>query len=156
MAEPKESHAFALVVTDLVNPYYTALCAGAEQEAARLGYTLQVYTTTSGRQQVLNSLLERRADGVILVGGFIEDSDASLPPAQQQETRQTIREMMQKLKQTMPLVTIGPVIEGFSCVNITSDLSLSIRKSINHLVALGHRRISFIGGSASVRSATIR
>jgi len=56
----------------------------------------------------------------------------------------------------MPLVTIGPPIEGISCVNITSDLGLSVRKSIAHLTTLGHKRIAFIGGSPIVRSATLR
>ena len=151
-----ETRTFALVVTDLANPYYTSLCAGAEAEAQRLGYSLQVYCTSSGRQAVLNRLLERKVDGAILVGGFIEDNDASLPAAAQEEARVQHLINMQKLQQVMPLVTIGPPIEGLSCVNITSDLSLSVRKSITHLTALGHRRIAFIGGSPSVRSATIR
>lgn len=70
-AEPSEACSLALVVTDLVNPYYTTLCAGAEAEAARLGYTLQVYSLTAGRLNVLFRLLEHRHDGAILVGGFI-------------------------------------------------------------------------------------
>lgn len=154
--DKKESRTLALVVTDLVNPYYTALCAGAESEAARQGYSLQIYCTTSGRQNVLSRLLEQRPDGAILVGGFIEDSDATLPLTAQQEARATIRQNVLRLQQAMPLVTIGPPIEGISCVNITSDLGLSVRKSIAHLTALGHRRIAFIGGSANVRSASLR
>ena len=154
--EKRETRTFALVVTDLVNPYYTALCAGAEAEAARLGYSLQVYCTTGGRQNVLSRLLQHPVDGAVLVGGFIEDSDASFPPSDHQEVRDAILKSSLTLHKAMPLVTIGPPIEGLSCVNITSDLSLSIRKSISHLNTLGHRRIAFIGGSASVRSATIR
>jgi DNA-binding LacI/PurR family transcriptional regulator len=56
----------------------------------------------------------------------------------------------------MPIVTIGPRVEGVSCVNITSDLSLSVRKSLAHLVTLGHRRICFIGGAGGMRSPSAR
>lgn len=150
-----ETRTFALVVTDLVNPYYTTLCAGAEEEASRLGYSLQVYCTTDGRQNVLSRLLESRMDGAILVGGFIEDSDASSSAAPA-DSRSTTLQNVLRLQQAMPLVTIGPPIEGVSCVNITSDLGLSVRKSITHLTALGHQRIAFIGGSPTVKSATLR
>ena len=64
--------------------------------------------------------------------------------------------LLQAIGQAMPIVTIGPRVEGVNCVNITSDLSLSVRKSITHLYALGHRRISFIGGSGGVRSSSAR
>lgn len=155
-AQRPELRTFALVVTDLANPYYTALCAGAEAEASRLGYNLQVYCTADGRPNVLSRLLASGVDGAILVGGFIEDSDASLPAALQQESRDIMLQNMLRLQQVMPLVTIGPPIEGLDCVNITSDLGLSVRKSITHLTSLGHRRIAFIGGSPSVRSASMR
>ena len=61
-----------------------------------------------------------------------------------------------RISQRLPIVTIGPRVEGVNCVNITSDLSLSVRKSISHLVALGHRRISFIGGVGGMRSSNAR
>lgn len=106
----RETRSFALVVTDLINPYYTALSAGAEAEASRLGYNLQVYCTTDGRQNVLSRLLESRMDGAVLVGGFIEDSDATLPQAAQLEATALVRQNMLRLQQAMPLVTIGPPI----------------------------------------------
>lgn len=152
----KETGTFALVITDLVNPYYTALCAGAEEEAARRGYTLQVYCTTGGRQNVMNRLLERRVDGAVLVGGFIEDIDLSLSAAAREAAHEEHLRNMQRLQKVMPIVTIGPPLKGLQCVNITSDLGLSVRKSLNHLTALGHRRIAFIGGHANVLSASIR
>lgn len=152
----RDTHTFALVVTDLVNPYYTALSAGAEAEASRLGYSLQVYCTTDGRQNVLSRLLESRMDGAVVVGGFIEDSESTPSQPVHPEAMSIIRQNMLRLQQAMPLVTIGPPIEGLNCANITSDLSLSVRKSITHLTSLGHQRIAFIGGSPTVRSATIR
>lgn len=151
-----EARTLALVVTDLSNPYYTALCAGAEAEAARRGCSLQVYCTAVSGQDVLSRMLRQRLDGAILVGGFIENGGGSSISASPEESREVIRRNVAKLQQAMPLVTIGPPIEGISCVNITSDLGLSVRKSITHLTVLGHRRIAFIGGSPSMLSASLR
>ncbi|MGN1367421.1 MAG: LacI family DNA-binding transcriptional regulator [Aristaeellaceae bacterium] len=152
----EKTRTLALVVTDLKNPYYTALCAGAEAEAARLGYGLQVYCTAASGKDLLSRLLKHRLDGAILVGGFIEDSEHAPASPSPEASREAIRQNVLRLQQAMPLVTIGPPIEGVSCVNISSDLGLSVRKSITHLTVLGHRRIAFIGGSTSMLSATLR
>lgn len=95
-------------------------------------------------------------DGAILVGGFIEDCDAGSSPHAQEDSKAVFLQNMLRLQQAMPLVTIGPPIAGLNCINITSDLGLSVRKSITHLTSLGHRRIAFIGGSPTVKSATLR
>ena len=139
---------FALVVSDLTNPYYAALTQGALEEAARSGYVLQLYNTALESEpdtHLIARLLEQRLDGAVLVGGIVDSSGSE----------EALERLMQ-LQKAMPLVTIGPHIEGLACINITSDLSISVRKSIAHLTALGHRRIAFIGGSARVTSATIR
>ena len=83
--------------------------------------------------------------GAVLVGAPME-----------QGSTDEIRRRLNRIAQRMPIVTIGPRVEGVSCVNITSDLSVSVRKSIAHLVALGHRRIAFIGGSGGMRSSSAR
>lgn len=144
----QSTRTLALVVSDVTNPYYAALVKGASEEAARSGYVLQLYTTSLDappEEKLFAQLLEQRLDGAVLVGAILEtsDTDAAL-------------ENLLRLQRAMPLVTIGPRIEGLSCVNITSDLSISVRKSIAHLTALGHRRIAFIGGNAGNRSASIR
>ena len=64
--------------------------------------------------------------------------------------------LLMRLRQEMPLAIIGPRIEGLDCLNITSDLSLSVRKSIAHLLSMGHERIAFISGSSNIRSASVR
>ena len=117
------------------------------KEARRNGYTLQMYTVplrSGNAEPVLSRLMEQKLDGAVLVGGVVE---SGAPQA---------LECLLRLQQAMPLVTIGPRIEGLTSINITSDLSVSVRKSLTHLYALGHRRIAFIGGSSSIRSASVR
>ena len=147
-AEGAQGRALALVLSDLTNPYYSMLCAGAEQAARQAGRPLIVYQPQPGRRgedTVAEDVLELGACGAVLVGMPVEWGDT-----------EEIRARLVAIARQIPIVTIGPRVEGVSCVNITSDLSLSVRKSIAHLVALGHRRIAFIGGSGGLRSPSAR
>lgn len=137
----------AMVISELSNPYFAAMAAGAEKEARRNGYALQICTVNlknGSAESVIDRIIEQRPEGAVLVGGIIDNREAcSL-------------ESLLRLQHAMPLVTIGPRIDELRSINITSDLSLSVRKSISHLCALGHRRIAFIGGTSDVRSSSIR
>ena len=119
--------------------------------AARLagaGWPLIVFQPELGRRAedtIAEEVLELRVSGAVLVGLPVEAG-----------TTKEIRRRLCKIAQSIPIVTIGPRVEGVNCVNITSDLSVSVLESISHLVALGHRRIAFIGGSGGLRSPSAR
>ena len=137
----------ALVLSELTNPYFASMAAGAEKEARRNGFSLQVYTVNlknGDAGSVIDRLIEQRPEGAVLVGGIVDNREACS------------MDNLLRLQRAMPLVTIGPRIDELRSTNITSDLSLSVRKSISHLHALGHRRIAFIGGTSDVRSSSIR
>lgn len=147
-SEAAPDHALALVISDLTNPYYGMLCAGAEEAARRAGWPLIVCQPEFGRgveETAVESVTGLPVSGAVVVGAAMEQGDAGV-----------IRRRLCRIAQRMPIVTIGPRVEGVRCVNITSDLSLSVRKSLAHLVTLGHRRISFIGGSGGMRSSSTR
>ncbi len=147
-SEAGEEHALALVISDLTNPYYGMLCAGAEVAARRAGWPLIVVQpefAQGGEDTAVERINSLPVCGAVLVGAAMEQGDA-----------EEIRRRLCRIARRMPIVTIGPRVEGVSCVNITSDLSLSVRKSLAHLVTLGHRRISFIGGSGGMRSSSAR
>ncbi len=146
--EADVSRSLALVISDLTNPYYASLCAGAEEAARRAGWSLVVYQTALTGwtdPNIAERVLAMPVQGAVLVGSAVESGEA-----------EAIRQRLCRIAQKVPIVTIGPKVEGVSCVNITSDLSVSVRKSIAHLYALGHRRISFIGGSGGIRSSSAR
>ena len=147
-AEPAPERSLALVISDLTNPYYAMLCAGAEQEARRAGWALIVCQPEFSRgaeETGIEGVTGLPVCGAVLVGSAMEQGSA-----------EEIRRRLCRIAQRMPIVTIGPRVEGVSCVNLTSDLSLSVRKSLAHLVTLGHRRIAFIGGSGGMRSSSAR
>ena len=144
----QQGKALALVVSGLDNPYYAALCSGAMEEALKNGYALQLYANdleSASSEELVQRVLSHRPRGAVLVGSMVENG-----------TPERILENLQRLQREMPVVAICPRIEGLSCVNIASDPSLSTRKSIAHLVNLGHRRIAFIGGHRDVRFSSAR
>ncbi len=141
-------NALALIISDLTNPYYGMLCAGAEQAARRAGRPLivcQPEFSGGNEDKAVDSVVRLPVAGAVVVGAAMEQGGLD-----------DIRKRLCRIAQRMPIVTIGPRVEGVSCVNITSDLSLSVRKSLAHLVTLGHRRVAFIGGSGGMRSSSTR
>lgn len=147
LPEGGREQALALIISDLTNPYYGMLCAGAEQASRRAGRPLIVCQPEFGgsEEAALDSVARLPVAGAVVVGAAMEQGDLD-----------AIRKRLCRIAQRVPIVTIGPRVEGVSCVNITSDLSLSVRKSLAHLVTLGHRRIAFIGGSGGMRSSSTR
>ena len=146
--EARPNHALALVISDLTNPYYSQLCAGAELAARKAGWPLIVVQpefSLGTEENAVESVVSLPVSGAVVVGAAMEQGDTD-----------TIRNRLCRIARQMPIVTIGPRVEGVSCVNITSDLSLSVRKSLAHLVTLGHERIAFIGGSGGMRSSSTR
>ena len=68
--EKKNHQRLALVVSELTNPYFAALAAGAEKEARRNGYTLQMYTVplrSGNARPVIDRLIEQKLEGAVLV-----------------------------------------------------------------------------------------
>ncbi len=138
-----ERKTLGLVVGDMNNPYCAELCRGAEEEAARYGYSLELYihpTESVSNEMMIRRILEHHPAGVAITGGLVEDG----PP-------ERILSNLSRLQREMPVVTIGPPLEGTPCINIYSDAGACIRKSTTHLINLGHRNIAFIGGSPDVR-----
>lgn len=147
-ATKNERRSLGLVVGDMNNPYCSALVRGAEEEAARYGYALELYihpTDSVSNEMMIRRILEHRPAGIALTGGLVEDG----PP-------ERILRNLDRLQKEMQVVTIGPPLEGTPCINIYSDARECIRKSTTHLINLGHRNIAFIGGSPEVRLSDSR
>ena len=144
--QEKRTGTLALVIGDFDNPYCSMLMRGAELEATRHGYALEVFCHTPGtitNDQMIRRLLEHRPDGVALTGGLVEDGPAEV-----------ILDNLKRLHHAMPVVTIGPLIEGMSSINIASDSFEGVRKVMTHLTNLGHRRESAQGSLDKLEEET--
>ncbi len=138
----------AMVLSPQTSPYYALMCQGATAEAARSGFRPVVLSYPDGTncEAVTNDLLDMQPDGALLAGFAVESAFS----------QDTTRSCLQRIQQAMPLVAIGPPIDGIECARLSSDPSQCVRKSMAHLAMLGHRKIAFVGGDRSARFSVIR
>ncbi len=76
----------------------------------------------------LETLLRRRVDGLIVIGGQISDAD------------------LQDLAKRLPLVMISRLLEGFEKQCFSIDNEQAAFDATGYLMQLGHRRIAHISG----------
>ena len=138
----------AAILSSQTSPYYAAMCEGITAEAARNGYKLLIlsYPEGTGCETMTEDLLDLQPAGALLAGFAVESSGS----------QDVTRSCLQRIQQAMPLVAIGPPIEGIECARLTSDPSQCVRKAMAHLAMLGHRRIAFLGGDRGMRFSVIR
>ncbi|MDL2317999.1 LacI family transcriptional regulator [Eubacteriales bacterium OttesenSCG-928-A19] len=140
----KSSRTLGVIMPDIKHPYYASIFSSAQEEANRSGYAVQIYRLAYNAMitdDFVDQLIERRLDGVLLAGGFIESTNPNDLPR-----------VLTRLQQYMPIVTICPPIPGLVCINIYTDLAAGMRKAVRHLAALGHERVAFIGATKETRS----
>ncbi len=123
--------AIVALVPNLGNPFFARILSGMGQELGAAGYDLLVGDTmeAGGRHRALRRFLDpSRADGIILLDGQVTPADlAALPNAP-------------------PLVMACEWIEGADLPRVVLDNQRGTELATEHLLALGHRRIAFIGG----------
>ncbi|MEU1756141.1 LacI family DNA-binding transcriptional regulator [Micromonospora matsumotoense] len=120
----------ALAIPELTNPYFAELADVAIREAAGLGYTLLMENTAAERGAeltLLDGAQRHLVDGLILSPVAIG------------------REEVLARRARMPLVLIGEGVYDVPYDHVAIDNVAASRTATAHLVALGRRRIAFIG-----------
>lgn len=124
-------HAVAIVIPSTARWFYTTVIEGVDSVLRREGYDtflVILAATATGRERLFhNALLRKRADAVIALGiDFTADE------------RDELRTV------DMPAVIVGAPVRGVRSVGI--DDLVAGRTAMEHLLALGHRRIGHVGG----------
>ncbi|SBT65865.1 transcriptional regulator, LacI family [Micromonospora sediminicola] len=120
----------ALAIPELTNPYFAELADVAIREAAGLGYTLLMENTAGERTEeltLLDGAQRHIIDGLILSPVAIGRNEVLGRRAQ------------------LPLVLIGEGVYDVPYDHIAIDNVAASRTATAHLVALGRRRIAFVG-----------
>ena len=122
------SHMLALLMPDITNPHNFGLIRGAEAQARAAGYTLILgHTQESADLERSNAdRLESVVDGMILASSRLADDD--------------LRELGARTR----VVLFNRELAGFPCV--VTDAADGARQIVQHLAALGHRSIAYLGG----------
>src|SRR5690349_10393542 len=120
-----------LVIEDLANPFYSLLSAAVEREARVHRYQLITASAEGSpirQREVLDGLVARRVDGIVIVPA---DEEATTGP--------TLR------RAGIPVVYVDRPVRDADADIIVGDNAGGIRSAVEHLVARGHRHISFLG-----------
>ncbi len=127
----KKTMTIGIVIPDISNPYYAEIVRGIQDTADNAGYAVILQNTDRKKDRILRYvylLREKLADGVIFSGGAIH-----FP-----ELLAALGELRERV------VVIGRYDTDLPAVRV--DNEGGALQATEHLAALGHRRIAFIGG----------
>jgi LacI family transcriptional regulator len=130
----RESRILGVIVPNVINPFFAELTRGIEEQGRRSGYAVFLCNSDDDPQleaSYWQTLMEHRADGLLLVSTSIN--------------------AMTKLKTAMlqnhvPIVMIDQAIEQLPADVVRLDNEAGARLAVEHLLALGHRRIACLSG----------
>jgi DNA-binding LacI/PurR family transcriptional regulator len=127
-----------LVVPDLANPFFPSVVKGVQARARQSDVAVFLADTDEDavEEVVLVRALAKQVDGLILCSPRASEEDLV---AVAQETN---------------VVLVNRLVEGVPAV--TFDNEGGMRQAVAHLVALGHRRIAWVGGPKTSWSSAHR
>ena len=137
-----KSRIFGLIVSEITNPFFPEIVAVFERIAVEHGYEILLTSTVHDPRLMASSvrrMIERRVDGVAVMTFGMEE---------------LLLEDLKLRRVPLVFVDVGPALPRIS--NIRIDYLHGIRQAIQHLAALRHKRIGFIAGPLSLKSAVAR
>ncbi|HVT96548.1 MAG TPA: LacI family DNA-binding transcriptional regulator [Acidobacteriaceae bacterium] len=136
------SRLLGLIVSEITNPFFPELIQGFEEVAVENGYEILIGSTNyepDRMQRCIRRMVERNAEGVAVMTFGIEQ------PLLDQLTDRNV---------PLVFVDVAPNRPGMSVLKV--DYHHGIRQGVQHLAALGHRRIAFVSGPLRLHSAQSR
>jgi len=138
----KRTHTIGIIISDILNPFYTAIVRGIEDVTHKGGYNVMLCNTDEDPEKeklYIQVLLEKRIDGLAISTAF---QDGAHP-------------FLAQLRM-IPLVNIVRKIKGLAADAVVGDNIGGAYKAIEHLIKLGHRRIGIISGPSGLSSGAER
>ena len=128
-----ETHTVGVVVTTIADPFVVQIVDGIEDAAQEAGYSVFLSASHSDPEReisVVETFRQRRVDAVIVtssrVGALYSD---------------ILRDF------GAPIVLINNMQEGKYLFSVAADDVSGAQMAVEHLLALGHRRIGYIGSA---------
>ena len=138
----RQTSMLALLVTDIVNSFWTTIARGVEDEASAHGFVVLLCNTDEDpakEERYVDMLLRRRVDGLL-----IGPTTMSAP-------------MLRRLAAGgVPFVLLDRTVEGIEADVVRSDSRGGAARLTEHLLATGYRRIAYIGSPLAMSTGTDR
>jgi DNA-binding LacI/PurR family transcriptional regulator len=126
------SYSIGLIVPDITNPFFTNIARGVEDVANTYNYSLILGNTDEDpekEKKYLHLLESKQADGLIIA-----------------VTARSHEYLQRLLLRDLALVSIDRSLFDLGIDTVMVDNKEGARAAIEHLIALGHRRIGFVTG----------
>jgi LacI family transcriptional regulator len=136
------SRILGLVISDIGNPFFTAVVRGVEDVAQRHGYSLVLSNTDEDPDREAASL-----------GVMAAERAAGLIIATTNENGTALRRFADM---GMAIVAIDRHIADLPTDSVVVDNESASHEAVTHLVRLGHRRVAIVGGPSDADTARER
>jgi DNA-binding LacI/PurR family transcriptional regulator len=136
------SRLFGIIVENITNPFFPELIQSFEEIAVAHGYEILVSSSNSDPAVLttcVRRMLERKVEGVAVMT-FGEEE-----PVLNQLSFHDVPMVLAEFKLSEPKTS-----------TIVLDYTTGIRAAVDHLAALGHRKIGFLAGPHKLHSAITR
>lgn len=138
----RRSHALGVVLSSIDDPFFSEILHGMEEVIQSSGYSLFIAAAhrDPGRErEIVEAMVEHRADGVIICSTSFSE----------ERSRQFLR-------YGVPIVVVNnQAVEDFRYSIYHDDID-GMRQVTRHLIELEHKRIAYLGNSASGRTTMDR
>lgn len=137
-----QTRTLGLVISDVLNPYFTELARSVEVEARLLGYSVIIGNADERpdlQDHHVRTLLDRRIDGLL-----VSPTDGCSPL------------MADAARAGTPMVFVDRWIADTDVPVVRSDGRGAVRDLVAHLYGLGHRRLAIIAGPAATTTGRER
>ncbi|TML10694.1 MAG: LacI family transcriptional regulator, partial [Actinobacteria bacterium] len=121
----------AVIVPDVANPFFTLIVRAAEEVARRADYRVILCDTRADlavEQDVVGEMLAHRVEGIVIA----PVSERSRPHLRRLD------------RFGIPFVLIDRTVDGVDADAVLGDNRGGATQLVEHLIALGHRRIGMI------------
>ncbi|WP_299520747.1 LacI family DNA-binding transcriptional regulator [uncultured Serinicoccus sp.] len=125
---PARSRVIALAVSDITNPFYFGIIRGAEKAAADNDFSLMVADARESAEEERRMLARHlpQVDGLLVTSSRLSDTE------------------LRGLARKVPVVVLNRKVSGLP--SVYPDNARGIRRCVEHLGELGHRRVGYLAG----------
>ena len=126
------SYTLGVFLVDLSNTFFSVLVEGVRDVAEELGYQVLIGQARHGleaQKKLIEAMVDRRMDGLLLIAPFGPNEE------------------LERLGSTIPVVVLGRHGPAKHFDTVASDDIAGSALIIDHLVSLGHQRISMLANT---------
>jgi LacI family transcriptional regulator len=134
--------AVGLVVSDISNPLFATIAKAADETLSPRGYALILANSSNDPEhesELISALRRRRLDGLMIA-----------------TAKERSPGLAERIGAFQAAVLLDREVPNARADAVLSDHGTGIAEAIEHLAALGHRRISLIAGTAEQRGGRVR